>query len=94
MHHEAPDPMLLMLTLLTPADCCVLLPEDEITEDKEPEDLFDALLKDVLAANAFHCIAFASSLAQIVDDLIYYRFGFSLNEHPYSGVPPTITPVA
>ena len=29
-----------------------------------------------------------------MDDLVYYRFGFSLNEYPYSGVPPAITPVA
>jgi hypothetical protein len=95
VHHEAPDPVLSTLMLPTPADRDVLPWEDEITEDEESEDLFDASSKDVLAANVFHCVTFASSLAQMVDDLIYYRFGFSLNEHPYSGVSSasSITPV-
>jgi hypothetical protein len=95
LHHEAPDPVLSTLMLPTPADRDVLLQEDEITEDKESEDLFNASSKDVLAANVFHCVTFASSLAQRVDDLIYYIFGFSLNEHPYSGVPSAsaITPI-
>lgn len=77
----------------TPADRGVLPREAEITEDNETEDLFDASSKDVLAANMFHCVTFTTPRAQTVDDLIYYRFGFSLNEHPYSGVPPSITPV-
>ena len=89
VHYEAPDPV-----LATPADRDVLPQEDEITKDKEPEDLFEASLKDVLAANVFHRVTFTSLLAQTVDDLVYYRFGLSLNEHPYSGVPSTITPVA
>jgi hypothetical protein len=80
--------------LPTPADRNVLPREDEITEDKESEDLFDASSKDVLAANAFRCIKFTSSLAQTVDDLVYYRFGFSLNDYSYSGVPSAITPVS
>ena len=94
VHHEAPDPALSTLVLPTPADRGVLPQRDEIIEDEEREDLFDASSKDVLAANLFHCVTFASSLAQTVDDLVYYRFGFSLNEHPYSGVPSDITPVA
>ena len=94
VHHEALDPVLSTLMLPTPADRGVLPHEDEITEDNESEDLFEASSKDVLAANVFHCVTFAASLAQTVDDLVYYRFGFSLNEHPYAGVPPAITPVA
>jgi len=86
-----------MLVLPTPADRDVLL-QDEIMEDEEPKDLFDASSKDVLAANAFHYVTFADSCAQTVDDLLNYRFGFSLNEHPYEGtpssIPPSITPCA
>jgi len=94
VHREALDPVLSMLMFPTPADRDVLPQEDKITEDKEPEYLFEASSKDVLAANAFHCVTFTSSLAQTVDDLIYYRFGLSLNEHPYAGVPSAVTPVA
>ena len=94
VHHEAPDPVLSALMLPTPADRNVFPQEDEITENKESEDLFDASSKDVLAVNAFHCVKFTSSLAQTVDDLVYYQFGFSLNDYPYSGVPSAITPVS
>ena len=97
VHHEISDPVLSMLVLPTPADRNVLL-QDEIIEDEEPKDLFDASSKDVLAANAFHYVTFADSCAQTVDDLLNYRFGFSLNEHPYEGtpssIPPSITPCA
>ena len=74
------------------ADRGVLLQEAEI--DDETEDLFNASSQDVLAVNMFHCVTFTASTAQSVDDLVYYRFGFSLNEYPYSGVPPAIIPVA
>jgi hypothetical protein len=69
-----------------PADWSVLL--------QEAEDLFNALSEDVLAINIFHLVTFTTSAAQSVDDLVYYRFGFLLNEYPYFGVPPAITPVA
>ena len=74
----------------TSADCDALPLEDANKEDMETDNLFDASSKDVLAANMFHCVAFTNSGAQNVEDLIYYRFGFSLNERPYSGVPPSI----
>jgi len=75
------------------ADCDALPLEDANDDDMETDNLFDASSKDVLAANKFHCVAFTNSNAQTVEDLIYYRFGFSLNERPYSGVPPSIIPV-
>ena len=70
----------------SPADWGVSLQEAKITD--ETEDLFNASLEDVLAVNIFHCVTFTASAAQSMDDLVYYRFGFSLNEYPYSGVPP------
>jgi hypothetical protein len=78
--------------LPSPADRGVLPQEAEITD--ETEDLFNASSEDVLAVNIFHCVTFTASAAESVDDLVYYRFGFSPNEYPYSGVPPAITPVA
>ena len=59
----------------------------------ETENLFEASSQDVLAATAFQRVSFTSSHAPTVEDLIYYRFGFSLNEHPYSGLPDSISPV-
>ena len=91
---ETPDALLSALAFAPPADRGVSPQEDdEITEDHGTEDLFDASSKDVLAANVFHCVVFSSSHAQSLDDLICYRFGFSLSEDPYSGVPPSVTPV-
>ena len=49
--------------------------------------------KDVLAANTFQPVIFSASKAETVEDLIYYRYGFYLYEHPYSGVPASIQPV-
>jgi len=70
-----------------PADRHAIPVVSENEEYMETDDLFEASSQDVLAANAFHCVSFTSSDAQTVEDLIYYRFGFSLNEEPYSGVP-------
>jgi len=78
---------------LPPADREALPIEAEDEEDMETDDLYHASSQDVLAANAFHCVSFTSSLAQTVDDLVYYRFGFSLHEISYSGVPSSISPV-
>lgn len=64
--------------------------EDENEEDMGGDDLYQASSNDVLAANSFYSVSFTSSCAQTVEELIYYRFGFLLNEHPYSGVPPSI----
>jgi hypothetical protein len=91
VQEEAADSLISTLTLPTPADRGVLPQEDKFAENIETEDLFDASSNDVLAVNAFHCVDFTSSRAQTVDDLLYYRFGFSLNEHPYSGAPSIMT---
>jgi hypothetical protein len=77
---------------LPPADRESLLIEAEDEGDMETDDLYEASSQDVLAANAFHCVSFTSSRAQTVDDLVYYRFGFSLHEISYSGVPSSISP--
>ncbi len=77
---------------LPPADREALPIEVEDEEDMETDDLYQASSQDVLAVNAFHCVSFTSSLAQTVEDLVYYRFGFSLHEISYSGVPSSISP--
>jgi hypothetical protein len=61
-----------------------------IGSDEDDEDPYDASRQDVL--NAY---SVALDLEQMpittLDDLLYYRYGFSLSESPYSGIPLSVT---
>ena len=81
--------------LSTPADRHAEPVLDDNSDDAqmEADDLYDASSKDVLAANSFQLVIFSASKAETVEDLIYYRYGFDLHDHPYSGVPASIQQV-
>jgi len=99
-NHPAPQnstslSLSLKRALSTPADQHAELVLDDKSDEAqmEADDLYGVLSKNVLAANTFQLVIFSASKAETVDDLIYYRYGLYLHEHPYSGIPALIQPV-
>ena len=63
---------------------------DFIGADEDDEDIYEASKQDVL--NAYSFVALDLELIPItnLDDLIYYRYGFLLNENPYTSIPSSL----
>ena len=61
------------------------------SDDEVPEDPYEASRKDVLNAYSFVALDLEVMPVTTLDDLLYYRYGFSLRELPYTGVPSSIT---
>jgi hypothetical protein len=59
-------------------------------EDDEDDSLYDASRQDVLNAYSFVALKLEEMPIITLDDLLYYRYEFSLNEVPYTGIPATI----
>jgi hypothetical protein len=55
--------------------------------DEDVEDPYDASRQDVLNAYSFVPLDLEPMPITTLDDLVYYRYGFSLNENPYKGIP-------
>ncbi|PPQ71051.1 hypothetical protein CVT25_007322 [Psilocybe cyanescens] len=68
--------------------------EQNETEDGEIEtdDLLSVSRQDVLSVNNFEPTSFKSAQDKSLEDLLYFRFGYSLDERPYSGPPQSLTP--
>ena len=60
---------------------------DFIGADEDDEDIYEASKQDVLNAYSFVALDLEPMPITTLDDLIYYRYGFSLNENPYTGIP-------
>jgi hypothetical protein len=85
--HE-PAPLSLSMALQQPN----VQPEgDSISSDEEDEDPYDASRKDVLNAYSFGPLDLEQMPTTTLDDLLYYRYGFSLKELPYTGIPSSVT---
>lgn len=63
---------------------------DVIGADEDDQDPYDASGRDVLSAYSFTALDLEQMPFTTLDDLLYYRYGFSLNESPYTGIPPSI----
>jgi hypothetical protein len=50
---------------------------------------YDASMQDVLSAYSFAALDLVRMPFTTLEDLLYYRFGFSLNESPYTWIPPS-----
>jgi hypothetical protein len=57
--------------------------------DEDDEDSYDVSRRDVLSAYFFVPLDLEPMPITTLDDLLYYRYGFSLNdsEYPYTGIP-------
>ena len=66
---------------------------DFIDSDEDDEDPYDTSMKDVLNAYSFVALDLEQMPVTTLDDLLYYRYGFSLKESPYTGVPLSVTKV-
>jgi len=64
--------------------------DDFNSSDEEDEDPYDASRKDVLNAYSV-ALDLEEMPVTTLDDLLYYRYGFSLNESPYTGIPSSVT---
>jgi hypothetical protein len=62
---------------------------DGIGEDEDDEDPYNASMQDVPSAYSFAALNLVQMPFTTLEDLLYYRFGFSLNESPYTGIPPS-----
>jgi len=62
---------------------------DVIGVDEDDEDPYDASRRDVLSAYSFAALDLEQMPFTTLNDLLYYRYGFSLNELPYTGIPPS-----
>ena len=54
----------------------------------DDEDPYDISKKDVLNAYSLVALDLEPMPITTLDDLLYFRYGFSLNENPYTGIPP------
>jgi hypothetical protein len=61
--------------------------DEDYEEDCSP---FDASKQDVLNAYSFVALNLEQPPITTLDDLLYYRYGFSLNEEPYNGIPASV----
>jgi hypothetical protein len=59
----------------------------QIATQKDDEDPYVASREDVLNAYSFVPRDLELMPNTTLDDLLYYRYGFSLNEKPYTGIP-------
>jgi hypothetical protein len=92
---EAPAPV----SVSTPAQMAALsrnLPQpnpqsegDFIIADEDEDDCspYDASRQDVLNTYSFVALDLEEMPITTLDSLLYYRYGFSLNEEPYIGIP-------
>ena len=60
---------------------------DFLGADEDDEDPYDASRQDVLNAYSFAPLDPELMPVTTLDDLLYYRYGFSLNYKPYTGIP-------
>jgi hypothetical protein len=60
---------------------------DFIVTDEDEEDPYDASRQDVLNAYSFVPLDLEPMPITTLEDLLYYRYGFSLNERAYTGIP-------
>ena len=65
--------------------------EDLIDSDEDDKDPYDASKRDVLNAYSFVALDLEEMPVTTLDDLLYYRYGFSLSELPYTGIPLSVT---
>jgi hypothetical protein len=93
---EAPAPLSVSTQVLGAASSCDLPhpnPQSEdnsIGADEDDEDdpsPYDASRQDVLNAYLFVPLDLEQMPITTLGDLLYYRYGFSLNEDPYTGIP-------
>jgi len=63
---------------------------DEDNEDKDDCSPFDASRQDVLNAYSFVALNLERMPIVTLEDLLYYRYGFSLNGVPYTGIPASV----
>ena len=61
------------------------------SDDEDDKDPYEASRQDVLNAYSFVALDLEEMPIATLDDLLYYRYGFSLSELPYTGVPSSIT---
>jgi hypothetical protein len=64
---------------------------DFIDPESDEDDLYDASKQDVLNAYSFVALDLEEMPVTTLDDILYYRYGFSLSEHPYTGIPSSVT---
>jgi hypothetical protein len=60
-------------------------------DDDHVKDPYDATRQDVLNAYSFTLPELEPMPVTTLDDLLYYRYGFSPNESPYTGIPSSVT---
>jgi hypothetical protein len=63
---------------------------DFVDSDDAWEDLYDVSRQDVLNAHFFEALELEEVPIVTLDDLLYYRYGFSLQELPYTGIPSSV----
>jgi hypothetical protein len=93
----ASDPMVVNLTPLPVSSRSVATHDPQhlnsqsedcfVGADEGDEDSYDASRQDVLNAYLFVPLDLEPMPITTLDDLLYYRYGFSLNENPYTGIP-------
>ena len=64
-----------------------------IDDDDNDEDPYESSRKDVLNAYSFGPLDLEEMPVTTLDDLLYYRYGYSLNESPYTGIPTSVAKV-
>ena len=61
---------------------------DDSEDDRDP---YDMSRQDVLNAYSFGALDLEQMPVTSLDDLLYYRYGFSLAETPYTGIPSSVS---
>jgi hypothetical protein len=77
------------------SDCPPMLIDSEgdyngsdVSEDNQ--DPYDTSRQDVINAYPFAALDLEQMPVTSLDDLLYYRYGFSLKESPYTGIPSSV----
>ena len=97
----APRSVPTRMTVQDASDCAPMLIDSESlncdrqsegdyngSDDSEgDQDPYDATRQDVLNAHSFTALDLEQMPVTSLGDLLYYRYGFSLNESPYTGIP-------
>jgi hypothetical protein len=61
------------------------------SDDLDDQDSYEASKQDVLNAYSFGPPNLEVMPVTSLDDLLYFRYGFSLNESPYTGIPSSVS---
>lgn len=76
------------LTIVDPSPPPVSSPAAD--EEDDTEDIYETSKLDVLNAYSFVVLDLETMPTTTLDELVYYRYGFSLNENPYTGIPRSL----